>query len=91
MTFSSQVETASSSKVSVIANNTQILTSVPDRLTRENITAAANIAVQITKKPNVPEDFQASSIRTKIRLVGLNIWDINSVPPLPAEKTLSFS
>lgn len=88
MTISSQAETASPKKVSVIASNTQILSSMPDWLTRQNITAAANIAVQIMKKPNVSEDFQVSLIRTKIRLVGLNIWDINSAPHTPAQKAL---
>ncbi|KAM7066656.1 LOW QUALITY PROTEIN: adhesion G-protein coupled receptor G7 [Acridotheres tristis] len=57
--LASQVETVSSREVSLIASNTQILSSMPD-LTRQNITAIANIAVQIMKKPNVSEDFQAS-------------------------------
>ncbi|NXX22406.1 AGRG7 protein, partial [Podargus strigoides] len=56
----SQVETADSSSVSSIASNTQILTSMPDQLTTQNISAAANIAVQILKKPNVSEDSKAS-------------------------------
>ncbi|XP_010120302.1 PREDICTED: probable G-protein coupled receptor 128 [Chlamydotis macqueenii] len=55
-----QVETADSSNVSAIATNTQILTSMPDQLTSQNISAAANIAVQILKKPNVSEDSRAS-------------------------------
>ncbi|NXC76840.1 AGRG7 protein, partial [Anhinga anhinga] len=58
--LASQVATADSSNVSAIANNTQILTSMPDRLTTQNISAAVNIAVQILKKPNVSEDSQAS-------------------------------
>ncbi|KAM6097721.1 adhesion G-protein coupled receptor G7 [Theristicus caerulescens] len=59
-TLASQVETVDSSNVSAIASNTQILTSMPDQLTTQNISAAANIAVQIMKKPNVSEDSQAS-------------------------------
>ncbi|KFZ69012.1 putative G-protein coupled receptor 128, partial [Podiceps cristatus] len=55
-----QAGTADSSSVSAIASNTQILTSMPDQLTTENISAAANIAVQILKKPNISEDSQAS-------------------------------
>ncbi|NXH19622.1 AGRG7 protein, partial [Bucco capensis] len=55
-----QIETADPSNVSAIATNTQILTSMPDQLTTENISAAASIAVQILKKPNVSEDSQAS-------------------------------
>lgn len=63
---------------------------MPDQLTTQNISAAANIALQILKKPNISEDSQVRLIKTKIRLLWLNIWDINSVPPLPAEGTLSF-
>ncbi|NXC46432.1 AGRG7 protein, partial [Penelope pileata] len=55
-----QVETADASTVSAIATNTQILTSTPSQLTRQNISAAANIAVQILRKPNISEDSQAS-------------------------------
>ncbi|KFQ20567.1 putative G-protein coupled receptor 128, partial [Mesitornis unicolor] len=58
--LASQVATADSSNVSAIASNTQILTSMPDQLTTQNISAAATIAVQILKKPNVSEDSQAS-------------------------------
>ncbi|NXS97244.1 AGRG7 protein, partial [Jacana jacana] len=58
--LASQIETADSSNVSAIANNTQILTSMPDQLTTENISAAATIAVQILKKPNISEDSQVS-------------------------------
>ncbi|KFP70092.1 putative G-protein coupled receptor 128, partial [Acanthisitta chloris] len=58
--LASKVETADCSKVSAIASNTQILTSMPNQLTTQNIAAAANIAVQILKKPNVSEDFQTS-------------------------------
>ncbi|XP_068273419.1 adhesion G-protein coupled receptor G7 [Nyctibius grandis] len=58
--LASQAETADSSNVSAIASNTQILTSMPAQLTTQNISAAANIAVQILKKANVSEDFQAS-------------------------------
>ncbi|NXK24009.1 AGRG7 protein, partial [Arenaria interpres] len=58
--LASQVETVDSSNVSAIASNTQILTSVPDQLTTQNISAAANIATQILKKPNISEDSQAS-------------------------------
>ncbi|PKU38388.1 hypothetical protein llap_11301 [Limosa lapponica baueri] len=60
MTFNALVETVDSSNVSAIASNTQILTCVPDQLTTENISAAANIAAQILKKPNISEDSQAS-------------------------------
>ncbi|PKK32814.1 adhesion G protein-coupled receptor G7 [Columba livia] len=56
----SQVETADSSNFSAIVSNMKILTSVPDQLTTQNISAAANIAVQIPKKPNVPEESQVS-------------------------------
>ncbi|XP_031410958.1 adhesion G-protein coupled receptor G7 [Meleagris gallopavo] len=55
-----QVETADTSNVSAIASNTQILTSIPSRLTTQDISAAVNIAVQILRKPNVTEDSQAS-------------------------------
>ncbi|KAM6292807.1 adhesion G-protein coupled receptor G7 [Porphyrio hochstetteri] len=58
--LASQVEAADSSNVSAIANNTQILTSMPDQLTTQNISDAANIAVQILKKPNVSENSQVS-------------------------------
>ncbi|KFV60314.1 putative G-protein coupled receptor 128 [Gavia stellata] len=58
--LASQVETADPSNISAIASNTQILTSMPDQLTTENITVAANIAMQILKKPNISEDSQAS-------------------------------
>ncbi|NWW44516.1 AGRG7 protein, partial [Pedionomus torquatus] len=58
--LASQVETVDSSNVSTIANNTQILTSMPNQLTTENISAAATIAMQILKKPNISEDSQAS-------------------------------
>lgn len=88
--ISKQVETADSSNFSALASNMQILTSVPDQLTTQNISAAANIAVQIPKKPNVPEESQVRLIKIKIRLLWLNIWDINSVLPLVAEGTLSF-
>ncbi|NXK49822.1 AGRG7 protein, partial [Chauna torquata] len=55
-----QVETADSSSVSAIASNTQILTSMPNKLTTQNISAAANIAVKILRKPNISEDSHAS-------------------------------
>ncbi|NXL84735.1 AGRG7 protein, partial [Alectura lathami] len=55
-----QVETADSSNISAIASNTQILTSTPSQLTTQNISAAANIAVQILRKTDAAEDSQAS-------------------------------
>ncbi|NXF95081.1 AGRG7 protein, partial [Eubucco bourcierii] len=58
--LASQVETADSSNLSAIASNTQILTSRPEQLKTQNISAAANIAVQIMNKPNISEDTQAS-------------------------------
>ncbi|KFQ84179.1 putative G-protein coupled receptor 128, partial [Phoenicopterus ruber ruber] len=60
VSLASQVATADSSNVSAIASNTQILTSMPDQLTTQNISTAVDIAVQILKKPNVSEDSQAS-------------------------------
>jgi len=59
------VEIADTSSVSAIASNTQILTSIPSQLTTQNISAAANIAVQILRKPNVSEDSQVSINRTE--------------------------
>jgi len=64
---------------------------VPDQLTTQNISAAANIAVQILKKPNVSEDSQVRFIETKIRFLWLNIWDIHSVPSPPLFKVLPFN
>lgn len=64
MAFPWQVETADTSSVSAIASNTQILTSIPSRLTTQDI-SAANIAVQILRKPNVSEDTQVSINRTE--------------------------
>ncbi|XP_064000055.1 adhesion G-protein coupled receptor G7 [Pogoniulus pusillus] len=58
--LASQVEAADSSNLSAIASNTQILTSRPEQLSTQNISAAANIAVQIMNKPNVSQDTQAS-------------------------------
>lgn len=81
MAFSQQVESADSSNVSSIASNTQILTSMPDQLTTQNISAAANIAVQILKKPNVSEDSQVRLIKIKIRFFGL-IFGISILSPL---------
>ncbi|NXG66823.1 AGRG7 protein, partial [Hemiprocne comata] len=49
-----------SSNVPAIASNIQILTSMPEQLTTQNISAAASIAVQILKKPNVSENSKAS-------------------------------
>ncbi|KFU86406.1 putative G-protein coupled receptor 128, partial [Chaetura pelagica] len=57
--LASQVE-MESSNVPAIANNVQILTSMPEQLTSQNISDAASIAVQILKKPNVSEDSKAS-------------------------------
>ncbi|NXT22462.1 AGRG7 protein, partial [Syrrhaptes paradoxus] len=56
----SQVAIADSNNLSAIATNTQILTSMPDQLTTQNISAAVNIAVQILKTENVSENSQAS-------------------------------
>nr|XP_025968112.1 adhesion G-protein coupled receptor G7 [Dromaius novaehollandiae] len=58
--LASQVETADSSNVSAIASNTQILTSMPEQLTTQSISTAANIAVRILKKPDISEHSQAS-------------------------------
>ncbi|KFV81423.1 putative G-protein coupled receptor 128, partial [Struthio camelus australis] len=58
--LASQVETADASNVSAIASNTQILTSMPNQLTTQTISTAANIAVKILKKPNISENAQAS-------------------------------
>ncbi|KFQ31395.1 putative G-protein coupled receptor 128, partial [Merops nubicus] len=58
--LASQVETTDFSHVSAIASNTLILTSMPEQLTPHNISAAANIAVQILKMPNISKDSQAS-------------------------------
>ncbi|XP_068762835.1 adhesion G-protein coupled receptor G7 isoform X2 [Struthio camelus] len=55
-----EVETADASNVSAIASNTQILTSMPNQLTTQTISTAANIAVKILKKPNISENAQAS-------------------------------
>ncbi|NXN66362.1 AGRG7 protein, partial [Himantopus himantopus] len=78
--LASQVETADSSNVSAIAGNTQILTSMPDQLTTQNISAAANIAVQIMKKPNVSEDSQASVavMATVSQLLDANETEFNN-------------
>lgn len=51
----------------------------------QNIYAAASITVQILKTPNVSEDSQVTLTKTKIRLLWVHIWDIDSVPSLPAE------
>ncbi|NXA25884.1 AGRG7 protein, partial [Ibidorhyncha struthersii] len=78
--LASQVETADSSNVSAIAGNTQILTSMPDQLTTQNISAAANIAVQIMKKPNISEDSQASVavMATVSQLLDANETEFNN-------------
>ncbi|XP_071614488.1 adhesion G-protein coupled receptor G7 isoform X2 [Heliangelus exortis] len=55
-----QIEAANSSNVTDIANNIQILTSMPEQLTTQNISDAANIAVHILQKPNVSPDSEAS-------------------------------
>ncbi|NWX14871.1 AGRG7 protein, partial [Aegotheles bennettii] len=55
-----KVESADSSNLPAVANNMQILTSMPDQLTTQNISTAANITVQIMKKPNVSEDSKVS-------------------------------
>ncbi|NWR73994.1 AGRG7 protein, partial [Centropus unirufus] len=77
--LASQVETTDSSNVLAIASNTQILTSMPDHLTTQNISAAANIAVQILKKPNVSEDSQASvAVMTTVsQLLAANETEFN--------------
>ncbi|XP_008498168.2 adhesion G-protein coupled receptor G7 [Calypte anna] len=55
-----QIDAANSSNVTDIANNIQILTSMPEQLTTQNISNAANIAVHILQKPNVSHDSEAS-------------------------------
>ncbi|NWX72851.1 AGRG7 protein, partial [Alca torda] len=75
-----QVETVNSSNVLAIASNTQILTSMPDQLTTENISVATNIAVQILKKPNISEDSQASVavMATVSQLLDANETEFNN-------------
>ncbi|XP_031468934.1 adhesion G-protein coupled receptor G7 [Phasianus colchicus] len=74
-----QVETSDISNVSAIASNTQILTSIPSRLTTQDISAAANIAVQILRKPNVSEDSKASVavLTTVSQLLDANETEFN--------------
>eukprot|EP00076_Gallus_gallus_P028654 XP_015152398.1 adhesion G-protein coupled receptor G7 isoform X2 [Gallus gallus] len=75
-----RVEIADTSSVSAIASNTQILTSIPSQLTTQNISAAANIAVQILRKPNVSEDSQASVavLTTVSQLLDANETEFNN-------------
>ncbi|NWH76273.1 AGRG7 protein, partial [Piaya cayana] len=77
--LASQVETADSSNVAAIASNTQILTSMPDQLTTQNISAAVNITVQILKKPHVSEDSEASVavMATVSQLMAANETEFN--------------
>ncbi|KAM6381909.1 adhesion G-protein coupled receptor G7 [Alca torda] len=78
--LASQVETVNSSNVLAIASNTQILTSMPDQLTTENISVATNIAGQILKKPNISEDSQASVavMATVSQLLDANETEFNN-------------
>ncbi|NXY45108.1 AGRG7 protein, partial [Ceuthmochares aereus] len=89
--LASQVGTADSSNVSAIASNTQILTSIPDQLTTQNISAAVNITVQILKKPNVSEDSQASVavMATVSQLMAANETEFNHDNLLNATSSLT--
>ncbi|OXB61566.1 hypothetical protein ASZ78_010423, partial [Callipepla squamata] len=75
-----QVETADASNVSTIASNTQILTSIPSRLTTQNISVAANIAVKILRKPNISEHSQApvAVLTTVSQLLDANETEFNN-------------
>ncbi|KAM6438835.1 LOW QUALITY PROTEIN: adhesion G-protein coupled receptor G7 [Rhynochetos jubatus] len=74
-----QVETVCSSNVSAMASNSQILTSMPDQLITQNVSAPVNIAGQILNKPNVSEDAQASVtvIATVSQLLVANETEFN--------------
>ncbi|NXD07178.1 AGRG7 protein, partial [Nothocercus nigrocapillus] len=77
--LASQVETADFSNISAIASNTQILTSTPHRLTTQSISTAANIAVNILRKPNISTDSQASTsvMATVSQLLDANETEFN--------------
>ncbi|NWX97464.1 AGRG7 protein, partial [Nothoprocta ornata] len=77
--LASQVENADFSNISAIASSTQILTSMPDQLTTQSISIAANIAVNILKKPNISTDSQASAsiMATVSHLLDANETEFN--------------
>ncbi|KGL72729.1 putative G-protein coupled receptor 128, partial [Tinamus guttatus] len=77
--LASQVETADFSNISAIASSTQILTSMPDQLTTQSISTAANIAVNILRKPNISTDSQvsASVMATVSQLLDANETEFN--------------
>ncbi|XP_037764165.2 LOW QUALITY PROTEIN: adhesion G-protein coupled receptor G7 [Chelonia mydas] len=59
-----------------IASNTQILTSVPEKLTTENISRAANIAEQILK--NDSKNAIAAAVATVSQLLDARVSEFNS-------------
>ncbi|NXI66476.1 AGRG7 protein, partial [Anseranas semipalmata] len=75
-----QVGTANSSDVLAIASSTQLLTSMPNQLTTQNISTAANITMQILRKPNISEDSQATTaaVATVSQLLDANKTEFNN-------------
>ncbi|TFK05351.1 Adhesion G-protein coupled receptor G7 [Platysternon megacephalum] len=67
----------SSDNISSIASNTQILTSVPEKLTTENISTAADIAEQILKNYSQEVTATVAAVATVSQLLDARVSEFN--------------
>ncbi|XP_078021840.1 adhesion G-protein coupled receptor G7 isoform X2 [Epinephelus lanceolatus] len=70
-----QQNLTSSADLEMLATSTQILTSKPEELTAENITAAAQIANTLLLSPNVSESVRVAAVATVSQLLNTSTPD----------------
>ncbi|XP_072235399.1 adhesion G-protein coupled receptor G7 [Leuresthes tenuis] len=68
----------SAADLETLASSTQILTSRPDELTAENVTAAAQIANALLLSPNATESVRVAAVATVSQLLNTTVPDDNS-------------
>ncbi|XP_044044623.1 adhesion G-protein coupled receptor G7-like [Siniperca chuatsi] len=70
-----QQNLTSSANLEMLASSTQILTSKPEELTAENVTAAAQIANTLLLSPNATESVRVAAVATISQLLNANTPD----------------
>ncbi|XP_054864256.1 adhesion G-protein coupled receptor G7 isoform X2 [Amphiprion ocellaris] len=70
-----QQNLTSAADLEILATSTQILTSRPEELTSENVTAAARIANTLLLSPNATESVRVAAVATVSQLLNASVLD----------------
>ncbi|XP_065279654.1 adhesion G-protein coupled receptor G7 [Emys orbicularis] len=81
----------SADNISSIASNTQILTSVPEKLTTENISTAADIAGQILKNSSQEATATVAAVATVSQLLDARVSEFNVADDNLADVTANLT